>query len=144
MWAFVHGHLALHCGGRYGSSEPKFRAFRRLVLQGQFIQTRGPDELDCCPATVLVCPADECHADCFSALGARCFILETNARWAAMVQEQAPGGCDPAHFRGCEPAWLMTRLHREFRRMDALSPLVVEGLALELAGEAARATSGGR
>jgi AraC family transcriptional regulator len=113
-----------------------------LVLRGQFVQTRGPDELECRRSTVLVCPPDECHADRFSTAGARCFILETSTRWAALVQEHSPGAGAPAFFQGGEPAWLMTRLHREFRRMDSLSPLVVEGLALELAGEAIRAPAG--
>jgi AcrR family transcriptional regulator len=32
LWAFVHGHVALYRGGRYGFTEPEFRAFFRRSL----------------------------------------------------------------------------------------------------------------
>jgi AraC family transcriptional regulator len=111
-----------------------------LVLHGQFIQTHGPKELECQPYTVLACPPGECHADRFSAAGARCFILEANARWLAQIEELSPRAFAPGCFQGGETAWLMTRMYREFQRMDVHSPLVVEGLALELAGETVRST----
>jgi quercetin dioxygenase-like cupin family protein len=93
-----------------------------LVLHGELVQTLGPDELECRPSTVLVCPPDESHADRLSMAGARCFILEASARWEAMVREVAPAAGAPAFFHGGEPAWLMTRLHRELRRMGTVSP----------------------
>ncbi len=71
-----------------------------LVLQGQFAQTRGPKELECQPCTVLACPPGERHADRFSATGARCFILETNARWLAQVEELSSQALAPGCFQG--------------------------------------------
>jgi AraC family transcriptional regulator len=41
-------------------------------------------------------------------------------------------------IEGGTPAWLAIRLYREFQEPDALSPLVVEGLILEILGELAR------
>jgi AraC family transcriptional regulator len=40
-------------------------------------------------------------------------------------------------FRG-QPAWLAKRLYNEFRSGDAVSPLVIEGLVLEMVGEICR------
>jgi AraC family transcriptional regulator len=42
------------------------------------------------------------------------------------------------HFKGGTLSTLLIRLYKEFKHADELSPLVVEGLALELLGESSR------
>jgi AraC-like DNA-binding protein len=44
----------------------------------------------------------------------------------------------PLDFRGGQPAVLIARLYDEFQRCDAVTPLAVEGLTLELLARAAR------
>jgi AraC family transcriptional regulator len=44
----------------------------------------------------------------------------------------------PAEFTGGMPVWLAMGLYRELRASDQLSPLAIEGLALELVAQAGR------
>jgi len=78
-------------------------------------------------------PSGESHSDEFKT-DAHCFNLQINGdlKYRATQLDQ------PAAFQGGTPAYLATKLYREFRVMDELSPLAIEGLALELFAEALR------
>src|SRR5262249_52559171 len=54
------------------------------------------------------------------------------------LRDRAPVLEGPAEFRGSPPAHLALRLYQEYCRMDDLSPLAMEGLALELLAAASR------
>ena len=87
--------------------------------------------------TLVFLPAGEPHATHWAGPDGHCFHVEfTGSRWQERLE--ATGlECGRACSHGL-PRWLATRLHTEFRRRDALSPLSLEGLALELVAEAAR------
>jgi AraC family transcriptional regulator len=63
-----------------------------------------------------------------------------DVRWVEHVREHSEIVDRPTDFHGGLPAELATRLYKEFRQMDELSPLIVEGLTLEVLGVAARSS----
>jgi AraC family transcriptional regulator len=85
-------------------------------------------------------PADEVHSEHIRDTGVRSFIVELSSAWAQRFNECLPALRNPAAAQGGTPAFLGMRLYREFRLMDAVSPLAIEGLALEVLAELVRLT----
>lgn len=109
-----------------------------FVVQGAYITSaRGVDPL-CSSPTLLFNPAGTTHRDRFQTRGGRFLAVSIGPERLRRVQDQA-GLADHAvgFSRGTIP-WLASRLYEELRAMDGLSPLVMEGIALELLGHAAR------
>ena len=113
------------------------RAYFCLVLEGAFTESYGPRSRDCRTATLIFHPAGESHADRFYARS-RCFDIEIGDEWRDRVRHHPLALDEPKGFQGGLPPRLARRLYSEFRRADALSPLVVEGIALEMLAEASR------
>jgi AraC family transcriptional regulator len=114
--------------------------FLCAVLQGASSEVSGGKLWDCSPGTVLVRPAGLTHANRVGAKGLRFVVIELAPDWSArgdwqpMLPQGAatvPGVC----------AGLNRKLHRELHSDDAASALVLEGLVLEILGEACRAVS---
>jgi AraC family transcriptional regulator len=119
------------------------RAYCYLMLKGSCTETcGGPIRTIAAPALVLL-PAGEVHSNRWPA-GGGCFHVEFSLRWLQRVREHSPVLDRAAEFRGGAPVWLASRLYAELREPDAVSPLAVEGLALELVSRAARDTAGER
>jgi AraC family transcriptional regulator len=47
----------------------------------------------------------------------------------------------PVYYRGGPPSWLAFRLYKEYKSMDTLSELMMEGLLLEIMVEASRCST---
>jgi AraC family transcriptional regulator len=110
-------------------------AYFCFVLQGGFTEHYERQRRACSPSTLLFHPPDEVHSDHFHSK-TRCFNLEIAP--LDMTAGRLHPRIEPTGFRGGLLRALVTRLYSEFRNMDDLSPLVVEGLMLELIGEASR------
>ena len=118
---------------RHSHSSP----YLSILIQGAYREACESQTRDCEPSTVIFHPAGEEHADRFLAHGGRIFRFEiTNSSRIA-----AAGLTAPFKFVGGPVARLATRLYREFNQVDTYSPLVMEGLVLEILGLAARDTS---
>ena len=115
------------------------RAYISLVLQGSYTETYGTRTRICKPSTVIFHPPDEVHADLFHSAGGRCFNIHVDHDWLNHVREYAATLDCPADFYGGSLYWLTTRLYHEFRELDELAPLAIEGLMLEIIAEASRA-----
>jgi AraC family transcriptional regulator len=109
-----------------------------LVLHGGFVQSYGNTTLECGPSTFLVCPPGEIHSDNFNDAIARCFIIEATPQWVDRIREHSLILDSSASFNKGPITWLAARLYGEFRLTDELSPLAIEGLALEIVAEASR------
>jgi AraC family transcriptional regulator len=157
-----HGAARLAAGTFYGTSQqseavaglvlsvnnysPDFRtpahahadAFFYLVLDGVCMETYGGGTRTVGPSRLVVHPAGAPHANFWPRPGGRCFCVDFGPAWADRVRRHSTFLDTPGEFRGGAPVQLARRMLLEFRRREALSPLVLEGLALELAGEAAR------
>jgi AraC family transcriptional regulator len=113
-------------------------AYLCLVREGNYSETYGDKTRSCQPLTLAYHPAEEIHSEQVRDTGVRSFIVELSAAWAQRFNEYAPALRNPADAQGGTPALLGMRLYREFRLMDAVSPLAIEGLVLEILAELVR------
>jgi AraC family transcriptional regulator len=90
------------------------------------------------PWTVMFHPAGEIHADHFHDCGARELNIEITPANLDRLCERFynPGGA--VEMNGGKAGWLAARLYGEFRLMDQLSWLSIEGLTIELMAEILR------
>jgi AraC-like DNA-binding protein len=113
-------------------------AYFCLVLRGGYTECYGTRCRDYGPSTLIFHPEDEAHSNRFHNTGARLFRVIVPDLRATRVCEAARAFDDRVIVDGGTPARLAARVYREFCESDALSPLVTEGLILELVGMAAR------
>jgi AraC family transcriptional regulator len=83
-------------------------------------------------------PAGETHENHWHQAGGRCFHIEITPSMLARIRQHTPVLDGPADFHGGLPAGVAARLYGEFHRSDEVSPLAMEGLALELLAEVSR------
>lgn len=109
-----------------------------LVMQGSFEERYGAKSRICEPSTVLFMPAGEVHADHFLSEGSRCFHFEIAREWLASVGPKWATQHHSIEFRNGIISRLIMNLYREFKLMDAFTPLAIEGLTLEMLAEVSR------
>ena len=115
------------------------RAYFCLVMNGAFRESRGRDIRDYHAGALVYRPAGEEHSQRFGERGGRCLNLEIPIRWLerhAAVRDALPSSLET---RGPRIASLADRLTHELSETDDLRLLALEGLALELVAETARA-----
>jgi AraC family transcriptional regulator len=108
-----------------------------FVLEGSFTEFYERRSRSCRSSTLVFHPAGETHSDHFHT-SARCFNIQINTQWLDELQRHSRVINAPADFRGGRFSFLATRLYREFLGADQFSSLVIEGLMLEMMGEASR------
>lgn len=109
-----------------------------IVLRGAYAERYGRKERLAEPSLLVIHPPGEDHAVVFKGAGARVFSIHLKPLWHERVREHSQVLDSPADFSGGRPASLALRLYREFREMDAVAPLMIESLALEIIADAAR------
>jgi AraC family transcriptional regulator len=90
------------------------------------------------PSTLLFHAGDFPHAENYHAQGGHSFIIEIEKEWLENIREQINFPTFSIDFKNGNLPQLGAKLYREFQRFDSLSPLIIEGLMLEIAGETAR------
>jgi AraC family transcriptional regulator len=113
------------------------RPYLCTVLRGGYLETCGGRVWTCTPRTLFLRPGGERHADRFGEAGGQVFGIELGGAWAERLSPGRRTLERPAAFEGLCTG-LARKLHREFRLDDPASPLIVEGLVLEILGEACR------
>src|SRR5712692_9298376 len=108
-------------------------AYFCFVLQGSFTEFYEQESRACKPSTLIFHPSGERHADHFHT-ATRCFNLLIDVGWMERVRQHSEIVNNPTELHAGFPGQLATRLYKEFRRMDELSPLIVEGLTIEILG----------
>jgi AraC family transcriptional regulator len=109
-----------------------------LILQGGYTESYGKTLLECSPASVKFQPAGEEHSDVYGSEMVRCFIIELQSDWLTRMGASALVGNNPLVHKSSSLAWLMMRLRAELHSKDDESPLLIEGLVLELIAETSR------
>lgn len=118
-----HGHQSAHfCLVRHGGLSEAV---------GRRTRTVGPRE-------VAYHPAGEVHAPRFHDISARLFHIELTPDWLRRAGEHAGPLTSGQVFRGGPAVASALKLYQEFHHADAVTPLIIEGLALELVGELSR------
>ena len=110
-------------------------AYVSLVLHGSYEEFLGGRTRMCTAGAVTWHPPEEMHRDDFGNRGTRIFTIEFDGGWLERV---APRLDEPAEVRAGEIVPLMRRACSELTRIDDLSPLVCEGLSLEILAELSR------
>jgi AraC family transcriptional regulator len=114
------------------------RASVAVILEGGFDGTVGGATHDCPRSTVLVEPAGERHANRFAPTGAHVLVVQPDPEARELLRPCARLLDAVEHFSHPGLAGVAWRIADELRHPDGLSPLVVEGLALDLLATAAR------
>jgi AraC family transcriptional regulator len=110
----------------------------QFLLQGLYITSATGLGAPCSPPAVIFNPAGTTHRDRFHTRGGSFLALSVTQGVMERIgnnrvlEERAVG------FSGGEVLWLGNKIRRELRQCDELSPIVIEGLALELLANVAR------
>lgn len=108
------------------------------ILQGSVTETYAKKELTGKPSALIFRPAGELHSDRFHNVGGRLFLIEIENWWLDRVREYTGMPNNPARLYAGIPTTLSRKLYSEFRHMDEVSALVVEGLMLEMIADVSR------
>jgi len=109
-----------------------------LVCHGSFSEQSGGKIQLCGPSTVILHPAYEVHSDRFGDHGGHCFNIQFSSHWLRRWNIANDLLKRRLYYKGGALVQLAMKLYQESLRMDDVSCLVIEGLALEIVGEAAR------
>jgi AraC family transcriptional regulator len=137
----IAGFMLMESVYRPGEELPRHShrcAYFCLVLGGSFTESYGTSSREYGARTVVFHPEGEVHSDRFHEAGGRVFSVAVPPSWAARLRDLKPPWDRATCVGGDMTAWLATRLYREFQEPDTLSPLVTEGVILEILGYGAR------
>jgi AraC family transcriptional regulator len=138
---------AYHPGLNIPSHTHENEAYFNLVLQGGFREFSGKRVYELGKSALIFHSPGEVRANQFHNERTRLFNMRFDARWLSRIPENATILNTSTRFNGGPLIKLAVKVYREFREMDAVSSLVIEGTALEMVAEAARCsreTSGPR
>ncbi len=105
-----------------------------LIIHGGCHERSGRVSHDLETWTLAFHPSSEGHVGYSGPQGARCFHLELGQSWIDRLGGRQLLPKHFTHFRGGDLVWLAVRLYREFREEASFSPLIAEGLVLEMLG----------
>ena len=109
-----------------------------FMIEGGFSEKLGKRNRECTPFTLMTHTPEETHANqCYPA-GAQYFVVEIGRQLLSRSREYSLMLDRSTEFNHGLPVWLAKRLYDEFYRMDSASPLVIEGLTLEMMAEVSR------
>jgi AraC family transcriptional regulator len=118
-------------------------AYFCLVRRGTYREEYGGRQRRCGPLTLAFHPPGEVHAEQFDAEEVRSFNVEIAPCWLRGLAGTAPPLDQPFDCRGGVLVALAVRLLDELEHPDESSPLIIEGLTLELLGLCDRASRDG-
>ena len=110
-----------------------------LTLQGGYTEYSRQQNREFGPATLLYHSPGEAHSDKFGNQETRLFCVWVSRERLRAVRDYTTAADNSAQFTHGSALQLAFRMYKEFRSLDELSPLVIEGLTLELLAETFRA-----
>jgi AraC family transcriptional regulator len=117
-------------------------AYFCLVRRGTYREEYGNRERSCGPLMLAFHPPEEVHTEHIDGEEVRSFNIELAPSWLRGVAGVAAVD-QPFDARGGALVALAARLLDEFEHPDESTPLIIEGLTLELLGLCAREVRGG-
>lgn len=104
-----------------------------FMLDGSFdLSFPGRRPCECIPGSVFIEPAGETHCNCLGTRGARVLVIQPDPDAPMLPAPVSAVLGAPAHFQHAGLAARARRAAAEFSAPDALSPLALEGFALEM------------
>lgn len=117
-------------------------AYFNFVLGGGFTGRCGRRTYELGQSALVFHAAGEMRSNRFHNQLTRLFNARLDARWLSSLSERTIIMDASVCFTNGRLIELAIRLYQEFKNIDTVSPLVVEGLTLEMLGEAARNSEG--
>jgi AraC family transcriptional regulator len=114
------------------------RAYFGFLLGGGYWERLGRRVVTFAPLSLVFHPPREVRNGDISNGGARLFHVELPPTWTSRLDEHGGVPDDVLDHHGGPVVALAASLYREFRQPDAVSPLVIEGLVLEMLGAVLR------
>ncbi len=114
--------------------------FFTLIMDGRYSEMLGSKTVVYSPQTILWRAAELTHRDRIETASSRFFFVEVRSTVAEKLREC---GSVPQHVteKNGEMTWLASRLRSEIVNSDRSSPLITEGITLELLGNLIRRRS---
>jgi AraC family transcriptional regulator len=109
-----------------------------IFLSGSSRETYEGKTRECQPSAVYYHPAGVAHSTHFHPAGTREFSLFLDQRWMSRIKDHLDLSDAPREFLGTPVHQLMLKLYQELYQEDALFPVAIEGLVLEILSEVAR------
>lgn len=109
-----------------------------LTIEGFFTETVGREPYEVNPSSVIFRPAGEKHSNRYGKRAARCLIIEVGPQRLAEIRQATRILDSASYIEGGLISSLALRILREFRTLDAVGPLSIEALTLEMLVQAAR------
>lgn len=113
-------------------------AYFSLVVRGAYDETIARKERRCTPGDLLFHPAEEEHSVAFLDRPTSILRLELDSELVSRLPFDPGVMRRPLHLTSGRVPAIARRIDTELRRADRVSPLAIEGLALELLAEAFR------
>jgi AraC family transcriptional regulator len=126
-------HLPRHCHKH---------AYFCLVRRGTYREEYGNQRRTCAPHMLAFHPPEEIHAQHIDGEEVWSFNVEITISWARRFVDRELAFHRPFDSSGGPAVGLALRLFEEFENFDASSPLIVEGLTLQLLGICDRQSRG--
>ncbi len=115
-----------------------------LMLEGNCADTYRNRARTLTPLTALYFHPGESHGLQVGQQPIRTFDIEVTPGWFRQHEALAASPMAVLESSRYATGWLMTRLYREFKEGDDLSPLAIEGLLLEIFADLVRAAKSGK
>ena len=115
------------------------RTVLAVTLRGRWDSVIGGRRAESTPGSVLTEPAGDRHSNRFADSGARILIVQPDVARARELFPHDRLLDDVHHFPCAETTALARRLQIEVNHRDAVSPIAIEGLSLEILASASRA-----
>jgi AraC-like DNA-binding protein len=119
-------------GVRRWSEHTHRSAFFALLLRGKYAETLRDRELSYRPFDLGFHPEATCHADRIEAGATKFFLIELDESLVGRLREHAPAAAREPRICAPQDSSLAARLYRAHRAGASYSPLMAEGLVLEM------------
>jgi AraC family transcriptional regulator len=113
-------------------------AFLHFLVDGVCEEICGRTVRTSVASTLAFHPVGEPHANRWRSPGGRVFHIDISGARAEIIREHTPILERPTEIIGGTGPWLAKRLYQEYQRLDSVSALAMEGMALEILAEASR------
>src|SRR5918996_492827 len=109
-----------------------------MCLNGSCVEVYGNRLQEYQPFTLEYLPMDHSHSLKVQAVDLRAFCVEIPTAWLDRIREHSLIADECVYTHRGLLGTLFMNLYKEFREMDAASPLAIEGITLEMLAEASR------